>query len=104
MSEEEKTEASEVIEKGNEMLSSMKRDPNFVPTGAMTSTGDLTVEAGEKKNGVSLDAPKEEEKVKKPQLSPLPEMGTVFKIGEFDYKVTYINAGQKRFSAEGVIN
>ena len=30
----------------------------------------------------------------------LPEVGTTFKINELKYKVTYVNRGQARFSAE----
>lgn len=44
------------------------------------------------------------EQVKESKETSLPNVlvGTKFKIGDFEYKVTYINYGKKRFSCEPV--
>ena len=54
---------------------------------ALKASGDLTV--GKK---VSLQASEKEE-------TPLPQVGTEFKIGNFTYRVTYVNEGKGRFTA-----
>ena len=64
----------------------------------ITSVGDLTVN-----NNKSNNKTEENRNVKKEDYIKLPEIGTMFMLQGNEYKVTYVNKGQRRFSAKLVI-
>jgi len=63
----------------------------------LVATGELTVDKKEKIDMEFVDKPLVRT-VKK--SIPLPEIGAKFMLHGHEYKVTYINAGQQRFSCE----
>ncbi len=66
---------------------------------SLTAEGDLTVEKTESRQ-VDLGGTetKIEEESEEPKETPLPEIGDKFMLNCHEYKVVYINTGQKRFS------
>ena len=90
----------EIVETDELELKS-KRDPNFVPTKSLKARGSLSVDkslSGADDDGQSVQVGTLKKEAA-PEITPLPEMGTVFNINGFEYKVNYINIGQGRFSS-----
>ena len=88
---------SNVKDVNDEMDLKSKRDPDFIPTKSLKARGTLSVDKPLK--GADGDGESVRAGTSKPEETPLPVLGRVFKIDGFEYKVHYINGGQKRFSA-----